>query len=317
MQAQSPDSLRFDLLKCFRPGQKLVYSYDIGVFFHYLPDTVSTVSTFGGTREIRIDSIRTNAVDSTRVLFLTICTKGTEVIRTSARVVDSHPIDSTYSATIVENEGIGYRAASHKMTGWIFPDSLSGYSSRCPYDSMSIFYPYLSYFRYYDYPSPDIFEVRGDTLKLSTLYTDCYDFGYKIDYFATLDSGLVHYVVYMFNWFDYDWWADLRLMKIMGVSGSPPVPPRSFALSQNYPNPFNPSTTIRYELSMVSDVTIRIYDILGREVKTLVEERETAGQHVIYWDGTDRYGRRVASGVYYYRLITPCGSITRKAVLVK
>lgn len=93
--------------------------------------------------------------------------------------------------------------------------------------------------------------------------------------------------------------------------------PKLFSLSQNYPNPFNPSTTISYQLTAVSRATLKIYDILGREVKTLVEERETAGQHVVYWDGTDRYGRCVASGVYYYRLTTPIGSITKKAVLVK
>lgn len=93
--------------------------------------------------------------------------------------------------------------------------------------------------------------------------------------------------------------------------------PDRFTLYQNYPNPFNPSTAISYQLTAVSRVTLKIYDILGREVKTLVEERETAGQHVVYWDGTDRYGRRVASGIYYYRLATPGGSITRKAVLIK
>ncbi len=93
--------------------------------------------------------------------------------------------------------------------------------------------------------------------------------------------------------------------------------PDNFALFQNYPNPFNPSTTISYQLSAVSDVALKIYDVLGREVRTLVNQGQTAGQHVVQWDGTDQNGRRVASGVYYYRLTTPNGSITKKAVLVK
>lgn len=312
VQAQSPDSLRFDLLKCFRPGQKLVYSYDIGVFFHYLPDTVSTVSTFGGTREIGIDSIRTNAVDSTRVLFLTICTKGTEVIRTSARVVDSRPIDSTYSSTIAENEGIVYRAGAHKITGWIFPYSLSGYSRRCSYDSTEIFYPYLSYFRYYDCPSSDTFDVRNDTLNLRTLYTDCYDFAYEIDYYVTLDSGLVHYVSYMFNWFDYDWWADLRLVEITEVKGSPPVPPPSFTLSQNYPNPFNPTTTVAYSVPVRSNIRLTVYDILGRRIRTLVDGMQSPGEHRLTLDSTG-----LASGTYLLVLETPQGVLTSKIALIK
>ncbi len=93
--------------------------------------------------------------------------------------------------------------------------------------------------------------------------------------------------------------------------------PNSFELYQNYPNPFNPTTTISFQLSAVSRITLMIYDILGREVRTLVNEKETAGPHAVLWDGTDQDGRHVASGVYYYQLTTLNGSITKKAVLVK
>ncbi len=78
--------------------------------------------------------------------------------------------------------------------------------------------------------------------------------------------------------------------------------PEEFKLNQNYPNPFNPSTAISYKLAAFSSVTLKIYDILGREVKTLVDEKERAGQHVVYWDGTDQHGQRMASGVYFYRI---------------
>ncbi len=93
--------------------------------------------------------------------------------------------------------------------------------------------------------------------------------------------------------------------------------PDRFSLFQNYPNPFNPTTAISYQLSAVSDVALKIYDVLGKEVRTLVNQGQTAGQHVVQWDGTDQHGWHVASGVYYYRLTTPNGSITKKAVLVK
>ncbi len=78
--------------------------------------------------------------------------------------------------------------------------------------------------------------------------------------------------------------------------------PDGFELDQAYPNPFNPATTIRYRLSVVSNVKLKIYDVLGKEVKTLLDQEKQAGQHVIYWDGTDQHGQRVASGVYFYRM---------------
>ncbi len=90
-----------------------------------------------------------------------------------------------------------------------------------------------------------------------------------------------------------------------------------FSLDQNYPNPFNPSTLISYRLTAFTDVELKTYDILGREVKTLLNDEEPAGQHSVRWDGTDQSGQRVASGVYYFKLATPGGSVTKKAVLIR
>ena len=73
--------------------------------------------------------------------------------------------------------------------------------------------------------------------------------------------------------------------------------PRTFALHSNYPNPFNPRTTIGYTLPQVSHVSLRIYDILGREVAHLVEDERAAGYHEAVWEAG-----RFASGVYVYRL---------------
>jgi hypothetical protein len=79
--------------------------------------------------------------------------------------------------------------------------------------------------------------------------------------------------------------------------GSTPV---SFALYHNYPNPFNPSTTIRYQLPVPGLVTLRIYNILGQEIRTLVSEIQGAGQHNVIWDSKNDAGSGVASGVYFY-----------------
>ena len=78
--------------------------------------------------------------------------------------------------------------------------------------------------------------------------------------------------------------------------------PREFALAQNYPNPFNPSTTIRYDLPADAHVLLRIYNTLGQEVKTLLDQIETAGYRTIEWNSENGTGNTVASGIYFYRL---------------
>jgi len=85
------------------------------------------------------------------------------------------------------------------------------------------------------------------------------------------------------------------------------APPRQSALWQNYPNPFNPTTVISYQLSVISGqksrwVTLKIYDLLGKEVRTLVDEPQGPGHYAVRWDGRDNRGQVLPSGVYIYRL---------------
>jgi hypothetical protein len=97
-----------------------------------------------------------------------------------------------------------------------------------------------------------------------------------------------------------------------GVAEGEPQVPSQFALSQNYPNPFNPSTTIKFELPRTSQVNLTVYDILGREVSVLVNERREAGVHEVKFDGSN-----LASGVYLYRLQAGAFVSTKKLVLLK
>jgi hypothetical protein len=88
--------------------------------------------------------------------------------------------------------------------------------------------------------------------------------------------------------------------------------PGTFNLFQNYPNPFNPVTLIKYFLSKTSKVKITIYDILGRETETLVNEQMNPGNYEVRWDGTN-----YSSGVYFYRIVTNGFTETKKMILMK
>jgi hypothetical protein len=100
------------------------------------------------------------------------------------------------------------------------------------------------------------------------------------------------------------------------VTGVPEVAP-TFSLAQNYPNPFNPTTSIRYELSMATNVRLLVFNTSGQQVRTLVNDWRGAGPHLTQWDGRDDSGKRVASGVYFYRLQAADRVETRRMILLK
>ncbi len=93
--------------------------------------------------------------------------------------------------------------------------------------------------------------------------------------------------------------------------------PSEYALSQNYPNPFNPETQIEFALPAAGHTRLAIYNLLGQEVRTLVDNDLPAGTHTIRWDGHDSRGNAAASGIYLYRLEATGVSLTRKMAMVK
>lgn len=105
------------------------------------------------------------------------------------------------------------------------------------------------------------------------------------------------------------------ILKEVTAPGS--ILPGSYSLAQNYPNPFNPETTISFALPHRSDVTLTVFDALGREVKVLLRERVEAGSHTVQWNGIDSRGRPVSSGIYFCRLTTGSFSATRKMCVVR
>jgi hypothetical protein len=113
------------------------------------------------------------------------------------------------------------------------------------------------------------------------------------------------------NWFP----AKLAQWRNDPVSSTPsrgPAAPEAFALSQNYPNPFNPSTDISYTVPKASQVRIEVFDLLGRNVATLLDGVVQPGEHRVRFDG-----KGLATGMYIYRLSVPGQVFSKKMLLVK
>ncbi|MCX6157882.1 MAG: T9SS type A sorting domain-containing protein [Ignavibacteriae bacterium] len=104
-------------------------------------------------------------------------------------------------------------------------------------------------------------------------------------------------------------YGDTSTVSILNISTETPS---KYSLSQNYPNPFNPSTVIRFQLSVAGDVSLRVYDVMGREVQTLVIERLQAGTYEVKFDGS-----MLMSGVYFYKMVTEGFTDTKRMLLIK
>jgi len=108
----------------------------------------------------------------------------------------------------------------------------------------------------------------------------------------------------------------VQITNLVGIASEIAIPEK-YELSQNFPNPFNPMTTIRYALPEKSNVRLTIYNMLGKEVRTLVNGVEEAGYKSVIWDGLDQYGRSLSTGVYIYRIQAGDFTQTRKMVFMK
>jgi hypothetical protein len=109
----------------------------------------------------------------------------------------------------------------------------------------------------------------------------------------------------------------MTIQILTSVGGPTDQLPTAFALDQNYPNPFNPATTIRFALPNDASVALKVYDMLGREVRTLVNSNMNAGYHQVVWDGMNNLGSHVATGMYIYRIEAGSFVSTKKMMLLK
>ena len=113
----------------------------------------------------------------------------------------------------------------------------------------------------------------------------------------------------------------LKVYATQDAEFEPKIIPLSFRLDQNYPNPFNPATTIRFgvpEHHSGEKIQLRIFNVLGQEIRTLIDREMEPGYHEMMWDGTNTAGNLVASGIYFYRLMGAGGQmLVRKMILIK
>ena len=164
---------------------------------------------------------------------------------------------------------------------------------------------------FYTYPGMDL---DGDGLRdLVASYK-----GSSIDSLAGESLAENGFHAFFFEWGDST--QSIDLTSLVGLRATPltVITPNDYKLSQNYPNPFNPVTNIDFTLPISKTVSIKIYNTLGQEVRTLVDNRRyTAGTYTVQWDATDNNGNPVASGVYIYKLIFGNFSKSKMMTLVR
>ena len=183
--------------------------------------------------------------------------------------------------------------------------SLAGYG-----DQLYVRFPFLylsggsAGFRILDVSDPDNPEEVG-YYTVSTL-----DGVYANDKYIYLGTAAYGFYV-----------LDFTPVAIEGGGAPEPGIPGNFLLHQNYPNPFNPETTISFDIpgepGTKQQVRLIVYDLRGREVKTLVDSRCEPGSHRVVWDGRNERGEPVSSGIYFYSLTAGEHTTARKMIVMK
>jgi hypothetical protein len=110
---------------------------------------------------------------------------------------------------------------------------------------------------------------------------------------------------------------DNDIKNLVGIGDEKEGIPAEFSLEQNFPNPFNPSTTIVFNIAEAGEYRLAIFNILGQKIRTLHNGQQTPGRHQITWDALDDFGKRVGSGIYFYRLTGEKVNLVKKMILLK
>jgi len=115
----------------------------------------------------------------------------------------------------------------------------------------------------------------------------------------------------------FDWGVLAEFSSVTSVDKAHSILPTEHRLYQNYPNPFNPVTIINFEVAVSGHIELKIYNVLGQEIRTLVNSAKPAGAHQVIWDGRDNGGRVVSGGIYFYNLQAGAVVQTRKMLFIR
>lgn len=132
----------------------------------------------------------------------------------------------------------------------------------------------------------------------------------------TTDADMEEWTEWIVHSWDSNFWLRGTIQPV-GIEDAPDNFAHKFALSQNYPNPFNPTTTIRYQVSQRAGVTLTIFDLTGKPIKTLVSGEQPVGVYEVQWDGKNSEGISVPSGIYIYRMVAGDFVETRKMAFIQ
>jgi len=190
-------------------------------------------------------------------------------------------------------------------------------------DSLTLIYSDYDY--YYGYEESDTislaYEVANDTLTFEAEIDFCEMMG--DDYYYYYDSldcfGMFEEDFGMTDIQDVtlDFWMELSFAGPLSIAGEIALQSDQFKLHQAYPNPFNPTTTLQYEMGSAGPVSINVFDVNGRKIRSLYNGIQIPGQHEIRWDAKDDRGRSMSSGVYLFKVSANGKTHTAKTLLLK
>jgi len=223
-------------------------------------------------------------------------------------------VNTKSNIIIYESVNIDTVGAEHQITGWIFADTL--YESVVDSTDTIPMYPYSRLYRYYYPENDDSLFYLNDTLFIHyrpypTNYFDSY---FSIDYYIRKNHGLIYYSKkywYYGTGFN-ESYEFTGAALIDGIEKVNETKLEDYFLSQNYPNPFNPSTTLSYTIPELGLVELNVYDVLGREVATLVNKEQSTGSYDVQFNANS-----LTSGIYFYQLKVGSFVESKKMILVR
>ena len=191
-------------------------------------------------------------------------------------------------------------------------------------DSITLIFMY--YDDYYGYEESDTislaYEVTDDMLSLSAEFDFCENmeddyYYYYYDSLNCYDMFEMQFGIMDIQDITLDFWMEMSYSGPLAIAGEIGLQPGQFKLHQAYPNPFNPTTTLKYEMGSAGPVSIDVFDVNGRKIRSLYNGIQIPGQHEIRWDAKDDHGRSMSSGVYLFKVNVNGKQQTAKSLLLK